>query len=128
MAFRNFIYTEDNEDLAFLPNEPSPGFGTGSPSISVNMEPLKANEEPEIQPAEVTSDSGGSPKPDLFVVHLGSVVAWIKDHQCKTKGGSSRPPVKRKLASGSSTSRATRAKTSSSKDDAPFLTVFDDDE
>nr|GEU72495.1 hypothetical protein [Tanacetum cinerariifolium] len=42
--------------------------------------------------------------------------------------GSSRPPVKRKLASGSSTSRATHAKTSSSKDDAPFLTVSDDDE
>ncbi|GKC27468.1 hypothetical protein Tco_1034762 [Tanacetum coccineum] len=99
MAFRNFIYTEDDKDLAFLPKEPFSGFGTGSPSISVNTKPLKANEEPEIQPVE-----------------------------CKTRGGSSRPPVKRKLASGSSTFRATRAKTSSSKDDAPFLTVSDDDE
>ncbi|GKD52460.1 hypothetical protein Tco_1281436, partial [Tanacetum coccineum] len=38
------------------------------------------------------------------------------------------PPIKRKLAPGSSTSRATRAKTSSSKDDVPYLTVSDDDE
>ncbi|GJX02495.1 hypothetical protein Tco_0186408 [Tanacetum coccineum] len=73
-------------------------------------------------------DSRESPKPKLFVVHPGSVAAWIKDRKCKTRGGSSRPPVKRKLAPESSTSRATRAKTSSSKDDAPFLTVSDDDE
>ncbi|GKD60734.1 hypothetical protein Tco_1298243 [Tanacetum coccineum] len=39
-----------------------------------------------------------------------------------------RPLVKRKLAPGSSTSHATRAKTSSSKEDVPFLTVSDDDE
>ncbi|GJV37183.1 hypothetical protein Tco_1409660 [Tanacetum coccineum] len=95
MAFRNFIYSKDVEDLTFLPKEPSLGFGTGSPSISVNTEPLKANKEPDIQPVE---------------------------------RGSSRPPVKRKLASGSSTSRATHAKTSSSKDDAPFLIVSNDDE
>ncbi|GKE67845.1 hypothetical protein Tco_1522006, partial [Tanacetum coccineum] len=104
MAFRNFIYTNDDEDLAFLPKEPSPSFCIGSSSISVNTEPLKANEEPDIQPIE------------------------IKDRKCKTRGGSSRPHVKRKLASGSSTSRATRAKTSSSKDDAHFLIVSDDDE
>ncbi|GJV81946.1 hypothetical protein Tco_1517816 [Tanacetum coccineum] len=128
MAFRNFIYTEDDEDLPFLPKEPSPDFGIGSPSVSVNIEPLKANEEPDIQPVEVTADSGGSLKPELFVVHPGSVAARIKDRKCKTRGGSSRPPVKRKLVSGSSTSCATRAKTSSSKDDAPFLIVFDDDE
>ncbi|GJX11310.1 hypothetical protein Tco_0201169 [Tanacetum coccineum] len=102
MAFRNFIYTEDDEDLAFLPKEPTPGFGT--------------------------ADSREIPKPELFVVHPGSVAARIKDRKCKTRGGSSRPPVKRKLSLGSSTSRATRAKTSSSKDDASFLTVSDDDE
>ncbi|GJZ93565.1 hypothetical protein Tco_0665630, partial [Tanacetum coccineum] len=45
MAFRNFIYTEDDEELSFLPKEPSPGFGTGSPSVLVSTEPLKANEE-----------------------------------------------------------------------------------
>ncbi|GKE18640.1 hypothetical protein Tco_1426217, partial [Tanacetum coccineum] len=108
--------------------EPSPGFGTSSPSTSVNIEPLRADEEPVLQPAEVTADSGGSPKPELFVVHPGSVAARIKDRKCKTRGGSSRPPVKRKLASGSSNSRATRAKTSTSKDDVPFLIVSDDDE
>ncbi|GJZ24276.1 hypothetical protein Tco_0561735 [Tanacetum coccineum] len=62
--------------------EPSPGFGTGSPYISVNKEPLKANEEPDIQPVEVTVDFGGIPKPELFVVHPGSVAARIKDRKC----------------------------------------------
>ncbi|GJX14428.1 hypothetical protein Tco_0206186, partial [Tanacetum coccineum] len=31
MAFRNFVCAEDEVDLSFLPKEPSPGFGTGSP-------------------------------------------------------------------------------------------------
>ncbi|GJX66717.1 probable xyloglucan endotransglucosylase/hydrolase protein 30 [Tanacetum coccineum] len=101
MAFRNFIYTEDDEGLSFLPKEPSPGFGTGDSEESLN--------------------------PELFVVHPSSVDARIKDRKCKTRGGSSRPPVKRKLKLGSSTSRTTRAKTSSSKGDAPFFTVSDDD-
>ncbi|GJW20243.1 hypothetical protein Tco_0030865 [Tanacetum coccineum] len=105
MAFKNFIYTEDDEDLAFLPKEPSPGFAYRG-----------------------YSGFWGSPKPELFVVHPGSIAARIKDRKVKTRGGSSRPPVKRKLASGSSTSRATHSKTSSSKDDAPFLIVSDDDE
>ncbi|GJY53457.1 hypothetical protein Tco_0445121 [Tanacetum coccineum] len=70
MAFRNFIYTEDNEDLSFLLKEPSPGFGT---------------------------DSMESPKPELFIVHPRSVAARIKDRKCKTRGGSSRPHVKRNL-------------------------------
>ncbi|GKE79350.1 hypothetical protein Tco_1545470, partial [Tanacetum coccineum] len=51
-----------------------------------------------------------------------------KDMKCKTRGGSSKPPVKRKLASRSSNSHATRAKTSTLKDDVPFLTVSGDDE
>ncbi|GJX89701.1 hypothetical protein Tco_0341715 [Tanacetum coccineum] len=38
------------------------------------------------------------------------------------------PPVKRKLAPGSSSSCVTHAKASSSKDDTPFIIVFDDDE
>ncbi|GKA16352.1 hypothetical protein Tco_0696099 [Tanacetum coccineum] len=111
--------------------KPSWECGQQRPAIMAgenDTKPLKANEEPAIQPVEVTSDSGGSPKPKLFVVHPGRVAARIKDRKCKTRGGSSRPPVKRKLASGSSTSRATRAKTSSSNDDAHFLIVSDDDE
>ncbi|GJZ71415.1 hypothetical protein Tco_0635266 [Tanacetum coccineum] len=98
MAFRNFVYAKDEEDFSFLPKEPSPGFGTSSPSASVNIKPLRADDEPVLQPAE-----------------------------CKTRGGSSRSPVKKKLAFGSSNSRATRAKTSTLKDDVPFLIVSDDD-
>nr|GEU43348.1 hypothetical protein [Tanacetum cinerariifolium] len=92
----------------------------------VIIKPLRADEEHVLQPDEVMTDSGGSLKPELFVVHLGSVTIWIKDMKCKTKGGSSMPPVKRKLTSGSSNSHATCAKTSISKDDVPFLTVSDD--
>nr|GEU73134.1 hypothetical protein [Tanacetum cinerariifolium] len=73
MAFRNFIYTEDDHDLAFLPKKPSPGFGTGSPCALVLQ----------------------------------------------------RLPVKRKLASGLSSSRVGRAKTSASKDDALILSISD---
>nr|GEZ69253.1 hypothetical protein [Tanacetum cinerariifolium] len=63
------------------------------PSLEyVNTEPLKSNEEPVIQPVEVTVDSGENPKPELFVVHPGSVAARIKDWKCKTRGGLSRPP------------------------------------
>nr|GEU45894.1 hypothetical protein [Tanacetum cinerariifolium] len=106
MAFTNFIYTKDDEDLLFLPKEPSPGFGT-----------------------EITKNFRESSKPELFVVHPGSVSTRIKDRKCKTRGGLSRPLVKRKLAPGSSNSHATHAKTSSSsKDDVPYLTVADDDE
>ncbi|GKF77778.1 hypothetical protein Tco_0230248, partial [Tanacetum coccineum] len=123
MAFCNFIYTKDDEDLLFLPKERSPSFRIGFPSFLVNTKPLKANEEPVIQPVEVIVDSGESPKLELFVVHPGSIAAQIKDRKCKTRGGSSRPPVKRKLTPMSSTSRATCAKTSSSKDDASFLIV-----
>ncbi|GKB10531.1 hypothetical protein Tco_0844454 [Tanacetum coccineum] len=130
--FRNFVYAEDAEDLSFLPNEPTPGFGTGSPSVSVNIEPLRADEEPALQPtlqpAEVITDSVGSLKLELFVIYPGSVATRIKDKKCKTRGGSSRPPVKRKLAFGSSNSHATRAKTSTLKDDVLFLTVSNDDE
>ncbi|GJS35758.1 hypothetical protein Tco_0534140 [Tanacetum coccineum] len=42
--------------------------------------------------------------------------------------GSSRPPVKRKLASGWSTSHTVRAKASALKDDTPVLSISDDDE
>nr|GEW09599.1 copia protein [Tanacetum cinerariifolium] len=128
MAFRNFIYVEDEEDLSFMPKEPSTGFGTSSASVSVNTEPLRADDEHVLQPAEVTENSGGSPNPELFVVHPGSVAARMKNRKCKTGGGLSKPPMNIKLAFGSSTSRATRAKTSTSKDEALFLTVSDDDE
>ncbi|GKA33111.1 hypothetical protein Tco_0719478 [Tanacetum coccineum] len=64
----------------------------------------------------------------VFVVHPGSVAARIKERKCKTMGGSAGPPIKRRLAFGSSRSRVVRAKNSASKDDAPFLPISDDDE
>ncbi|GJS68368.1 hypothetical protein Tco_0682933 [Tanacetum coccineum] len=94
----------------------------------MNTELLKDVEEPEVQPAEVTADSVKSPKAGVFVVHPGSIAAHIKERKCKTRGGSSRPPVKRKLASGLSSSRGVRAKNSTSKDDDPILSISDDDE
>nr|GEX97370.1 hypothetical protein [Tanacetum cinerariifolium] len=81
MDLRNFIYAEDEEDLSFLPKEPSFGFGTGSPFMSVNIEPLRADEEPILHPAEVTTYSRGSPKPELFVGHPGSVAARMKNRK-----------------------------------------------
>ncbi|GKC54086.1 hypothetical protein Tco_1076831, partial [Tanacetum coccineum] len=98
MDFSNFIYTKDDDDLVFLPKEPSPRF-----------------------------DSGESLKAGVFIVHPGSVAARIKERKCKTRGGSTRPHVKRKLASGSSSSRVVCAKNSASKDDAPFLPISNDD-
>ncbi|GJT88247.1 hypothetical protein Tco_1069964, partial [Tanacetum coccineum] len=125
---KKILFELEGEAFELGRREPSLSFSIGSPSVSINIEPLRADEEPILQPAEVTTDYGGSPKPELFVVHPGSVAARIKDRKCKARGGSSKPHVKRKLASGSSNSRATRAKTSTSKDDVPFLTVSHDDE
>nr|GEW23570.1 hypothetical protein [Tanacetum cinerariifolium] len=112
----------------FSLNEPSHGFSTCSPSVLVNIEPLRADEEPVLQLAKVTAFSGWSPKPEFFIVHTESVAARMKNRKCKTRGRSSRPPVKRKLASSSLNSRTTRTKTSTSKDDVLFLTVSNDDE
>nr|GEV99676.1 hypothetical protein [Tanacetum cinerariifolium] len=92
------------------------------------MKPPKDVEEPEMKLAEVTTDSWESSKAGVFVVHPGSVAAHIKERKCKTRGGFSRPPIKRKLAFGSSSSHVVRAKTSASKDDSPFLSMSDDDE
>ncbi|GJX66608.1 hypothetical protein Tco_0300951 [Tanacetum coccineum] len=117
MAFRNFVYAKDEEELSFIPNEPSLAFGTGSPFVLVNIEPLMTDEEPVLQPAKATPDSGGSPKRELFVVHPRGVAIR-----------SSKPPVMRKLAPRSSTAHATHAKTSASKDDVSFLTISNEDE
>nr|GFB83068.1 hypothetical protein [Tanacetum cinerariifolium] len=79
----NFIYIEVDEDLSFLPKEAYPGFKIGSTSVLVNTEPLKADEELVIQPAEVMTYFKENMKPKLFVVHPGSVAARIKDMKCK---------------------------------------------
>nr|GEY49362.1 UBN2 domain-containing protein [Tanacetum cinerariifolium] len=106
MSFTNFIYTKDDEDLTFLPKDFSLGFNTGSPSVSINMEHVRTDEEPVVEPVT---------EPATEPVN-------------KRVGGSSRPPVKRKLASGSSTSRTIRTKASAMKDDTHVLFISDDDE
>nr|GEU89591.1 hypothetical protein [Tanacetum cinerariifolium] len=105
MAFRNFIYTEDDDDLVFLPKKPSPGFGSGSPSVSLNTKLPKDAKEPDVQPIEIIADLVKSPKAGVFIVHPGIVATRIKERKCKTRRGSSRPHVKRKIASGLSSSR-----------------------
>ncbi|GJY55044.1 hypothetical protein Tco_0446708 [Tanacetum coccineum] len=65
----NFVYAEDEEDLSFLPKEPSPAFGTGSSYMSVNIEPLMTDEEPVLQPTEAMTDSGGIPKCEFKFVY-----------------------------------------------------------
>nr|GEV83823.1 hypothetical protein [Tanacetum cinerariifolium] len=87
MAFRNFIYAENEENSSCLPNEPSHGLGNGSLSISENTDPFSVDAEPSLKLTEDTVDSGGSSKPEVFVVHPGRVAARIKDRKCKTKGG-----------------------------------------
>nr|GEW28124.1 hypothetical protein [Tanacetum cinerariifolium] len=56
---KGILSTEDDDDLAFSHKEPYPGFGTGSPSASVNTELLKDVEEPEVQPAKMLSAGSG---------------------------------------------------------------------
>nr|GEU48533.1 hypothetical protein [Tanacetum cinerariifolium] len=119
---------KDDDDLAFLPKDPSLGFSIGSLSSLVNTKLSKDVKEPKVQPAKVTADSGKSPKAGVFVVHPGSVAVRIKEKKCKMRGGSLWPPVKRKLAFGASSSCVVSAKTSASKDVAFILSIFDDDE
>ncbi|GKE91250.1 hypothetical protein Tco_1572345 [Tanacetum coccineum] len=83
MSFRNFIYTKEDEDLTFLPNDFSLGFNTGPPSMSINTEPVRTNEEHTVKHATepatelvnecvgTIADSGGVPKEILLLFTLG---------------------------------------------------------
>ncbi|GJS18290.1 hypothetical protein Tco_1141026 [Tanacetum coccineum] len=134
MAFRNFLYVKTDEDLTFLHTDSSLEFGTGSPYASISTKLPLIGTEPAYeanteQIVENFADSGGSPMHQgKLVICPGSVAERIKDRKCRTRGGSSKPPVKRRLVQGACSSCATRQKTSSSTDDYPFLTIFDDDE
>nr|GEW02384.1 hypothetical protein [Tanacetum cinerariifolium] len=76
---QNFIYTEDEEDLTFLPKDFSPGFNTGSPSVSINTEPVRADEKPAVESMtepvnermRTTTDLGGIPKEMFLLFTLG---------------------------------------------------------
>nr|GEV39114.1 zinc finger, CCHC-type [Tanacetum cinerariifolium] len=93
---------EDDEDLLFLLCDPSPGFGTGSPSVSIRNEPplLVAKVVDGVkseQLVENTTDSGGSLAcGGMLVIGTGSVAGRIKDRRCRTSG-SIKPSVKLKL-------------------------------
>ncbi|GJT46835.1 putative ribonuclease H-like domain-containing protein [Tanacetum coccineum] len=67
-ALMNFMFAKNDEDLSFLPREPSLGFGTGSPPVSINNEPPLLEAEPMAranseQMIENIADSGGSLTP-----------------------------------------------------------------
>nr|GEY29829.1 hypothetical protein [Tanacetum cinerariifolium] len=64
MAIRNFIYAENEENLSFLPKEPSHGLGNCSFSVSVNTDPFSVDAKPSLKLAEDTIDSGDSSKPE----------------------------------------------------------------
>ncbi|GJZ69100.1 hypothetical protein Tco_0632650 [Tanacetum coccineum] len=127
MAFRNFMYAKADDDLTFIPKEPSLEFGTRSPSISINTEPPITKAVPTGQLVENTTDSGDSPCLEKLMIHPSSVATRIREIKCRTRGGSSKPHVKHKLVQGASSSRSPHAKVAASKDDSPFLTISDDD-
>ncbi|GKD74517.1 hypothetical protein Tco_1332799, partial [Tanacetum coccineum] len=106
MAFRNFMFAEDDEEMTLLPYEPSLSFCCSSPSTSIN------NEHPllEAEPLEIKR---------------------MKSQKCKTKG-STKPLVKRKLVHDGSSSRSTRQKSSpapmeAKAESSAYLTIFDDE-
>ncbi|GJX39233.1 hypothetical protein Tco_0252536 [Tanacetum coccineum] len=77
--------------------EPSPDFGTGSSSVSINTEPPAVVVEPTGQLVENTTDSGDSPRQEKLIIHSGSDAARIRGRKYRTRG-SSKAPVKRRLA------------------------------
>nr|GEX14049.1 hypothetical protein [Tanacetum cinerariifolium] len=89
MAFINFMYSETDEDVTFLPKETSPEFGTSSPSMSINT---KLHVVAAKQLVENTSYFGDSPHHEQLVIHSESVAARIKDRKCRMIGGSSKLP------------------------------------
>ncbi|GJU35088.1 hypothetical protein Tco_1183442 [Tanacetum coccineum] len=116
MSFRNFMYANTDEDLSFLPKEPSLEAGTDSPSTSINTEPPITVAKTTKQLVENTADSGGSPHQEKLVIHTVSVAGRIKERKCRIRGRSARPPVKRKLVQGASSSKSARQKTSPQAD------------
>ncbi|GJR48120.1 hypothetical protein Tco_1316223 [Tanacetum coccineum] len=86
MAFKHFMYVENDEDLSFLPKEPSPEFGTGSSSVLINTKPPVTEVKPTEQLIENMADSRDSPvHQEKLVIHSGSVIARIKDKKCRTR-------------------------------------------
>ncbi|GJT13347.1 hypothetical protein Tco_0860389 [Tanacetum coccineum] len=86
MAFRNFMYAEDDEDMSFLPHEPSPSFGTaheemlviGTGNVSGRMKDRKCR-------------MNGSTKPPMKckLVHAGSSSRSTRQKSSPAKAKSS---------------------------------------
>nr|GEV21268.1 putative reverse transcriptase domain-containing protein [Tanacetum cinerariifolium] len=102
---RNFMYAKDDDDLSFLPNDPSTDFGTSSPFVFINnkaplviAKPVDGTNSKKM--IENISDLGGSlAHQENLIRHVSSVAGRIKDRKCR-KRGYSKPPVKRKLFQG----------------------------
>ncbi|GKD91671.1 hypothetical protein Tco_1367178 [Tanacetum coccineum] len=131
MAFRNFMFTEDDEEMYFHPCEPSLGFGCGSPSASINNEPTLLKVEPldSVNPDKLfdnTPHFRGSPIREEMPI-IGSVAERMNNKKYRTKG-STKPLVKRKLVHAGSSSRSTRQKFYPAKaESSAFLTISDDE-
>ncbi|GJX41680.1 hypothetical protein Tco_0256670 [Tanacetum coccineum] len=132
------MFAEDDEEMAFLPREPSTGFGFGSLSTSINNEPPLLEVEPLDsmnleQLVENTADSKGSPvREEMHVTGSGSVAERMKSWRCKTKG-SAKPHVKRKSVHSGSSFRFTLRKSSpaiteAKAESSSYLTISDDEE
>ncbi|GKB55602.1 hypothetical protein Tco_0911788 [Tanacetum coccineum] len=101
MAFGNFMFAEDDEEMSFLPRDPSTGFGVVSPSALINNEPPLLEVEP-LDSANLeqlvknTMNSGGSlAREEILVIGSGSVAEIMKNRKCRTKGYT-KPLVKHK--------------------------------
>ncbi|GJZ67730.1 hypothetical protein Tco_0630970, partial [Tanacetum coccineum] len=128
MLFKNIMYAENDNDLSFLPKEPSADFADGSLSISINTYPLVVEAIPIDQPPKNMVDSKHSSHREEYVIHPRSVATRIRERKFRSRGGSLKPHVKRKVVYGVYTLRSTRAMVVASKDDSTFLTISDDDE
>ncbi|GJW68944.1 hypothetical protein Tco_0123368 [Tanacetum coccineum] len=106
MAFQNFMFTADDEEMSFLPKEPSNEFGAGSPSSSINKE-------------------------DLFIATVvpgGSVAERMMNRRCRMRG-SAKSHVKHKLETSGSPPRIIRQKSANAKvESSSFLAISDDDD
>ncbi|GJW63297.1 hypothetical protein Tco_0115181 [Tanacetum coccineum] len=136
----NFMFTEYDVEMSFLPKEPLNNFSTGSPSSSINKENPVVNVEPlgSVNPdqlVENSTDSKGSPvREQAMVVASGSVAEKIKDQKCRIRG-TTKAPIKCKLATSSPLPRVTRQKSShdiasttkAKVESSSYLTIFDDD-
>ncbi|GJV89162.1 hypothetical protein Tco_1533100 [Tanacetum coccineum] len=106
MSFRNFIYNKDDEDLTFLPKDSSLGFNTGSPYVSISIEPPRTDEEPAIEPTtepvnermDTTVDLRGSPKGDTFCRFTAVSDAPACRERSSKQGRFIEALIKRKLA------------------------------